>query len=236
MTPLAQLRAPSTTVALPVLARLQDDQERYDRYLRRGQTALGYTLVAGMAVASGAAEPLVAVALGDQWGRAVPLVTLLALAGAMETLPYVANWVYLSRGLTGPLLRFSVLSTVLKVGCIVIGSNYGIVGVAAGLLVGSTLNWPLSLWRVSRVTTVDLRSLLLGAARMLLLALMAAAVSRLVSEALQDSPAALRLAAAGAAAVAGYGAAACCFRVIRRDLRELLEVATALRTRTTSGR
>lgn len=231
MTPLGQLRAPSTTVALPVLARLQDDQARYDSYLRRGQAALGYTLVAGLAVAAGAAEPLVALALGDQWGRAVPLVTLLALAGAMETLPYVGYWVYLSRGLTGPLLRFTVLSTALKVGCIVIGSSFGTVGVAAGFLVGSALNWPLSLWRVSRVTPVALADLLWGASRMLLLALLALGASYLASEALDGSAAAWRLVAAVAAGLTSYALAAACSRLIRRDLRELLEVVSALRKR-----
>jgi hypothetical protein len=67
MTPLNQLRSPATTVAVPVLSRLQDDLDRAGDYLRRSQLALGFSLVAGMALAAGAAGPLVEVMLGDRW-------------------------------------------------------------------------------------------------------------------------------------------------------------------------
>ena len=49
-TTLSQLRTPTTTVALPVLSRIQDDIERFGSYVRRGQIVLGYTLVAGVAL------------------------------------------------------------------------------------------------------------------------------------------------------------------------------------------
>ncbi len=235
MTPLGQLRAPTTNIAVPVLARLQDDQARYDDFLRRGQLALGYGLVGLLAVAAGAAGPLVEVLLGPRWTRATPLVALLAYAGAMETLPYVAYWVYVSRGLVAALLRFTVVSTLLRVTCIAVGSSYGPVGVAAGFLVGTATNWPISLWRIARVTTVDARTLVLQGCRVLALALATTGVAALVGVATAGAPSAVRLVAALAAGLAVYVLGGLTIRQVRQDLRELAEIAHSLRVRRGAG-
>ena len=41
---------PSDTVALPILARLRNDSTSSNRYVQRGQIAMGFTLVAGVAL------------------------------------------------------------------------------------------------------------------------------------------------------------------------------------------
>src|SRR5690606_8473966 len=101
MVPLTQLRTPSTTVALPVLSRLNGDEQRYGAFLLRGQLALSWTLIAGLSIVVGAAEPLTLLFLGEPWLAAAPILALLAVAGILQTLSYVGYWVYLSRGLTG---------------------------------------------------------------------------------------------------------------------------------------
>src|SRR3954452_25151242 len=105
---------PATTVAVPVLARLQDDLPRAGDYLRRGQLALGYPLVTAMALGAGAAVPLVDLLLGPDWREVAPVLALLAVAGSAQTLSFVGSWVYLSRGLSGALLRYAVLTLLLK--------------------------------------------------------------------------------------------------------------------------
>ncbi len=49
--------------------------------------------------------------------RVVPILRLLAIAGIFQTLAYVGYWVYLSRNLTGDLLRFTLVSAVVRVAC-----------------------------------------------------------------------------------------------------------------------
>ncbi len=144
MTPLGQLRAPTTKVALPVLSRLREDKESSDRYIQRGQAALGLTLVAGLGLVLGAAQPMAEVFLGAQWLEVVPILRLLAAAGAFQCLAYVGLWIYLSHGLTKELLKYTVISTSIKVVCIVVGSHWGVVGVAWGYAIAPALAWPLS--------------------------------------------------------------------------------------------
>ena len=225
MAPLNQLRAPSTTVALPVLSRLQDDPVRYGAFLRRGQLTLGYSLAAGLGVVVAAAEPVTAIFLGQRWMTVVPLLQLLAVAGIFQTLAYVGYWVYLSRSLTADLMRYTLVTASIRVACILVGSQWGLIGVAAGYAVAPALAWPLSIWWLSRRTDIPARALVLGALRILgTVAFSAGAAAGLVA-ALVDQPSLVRLLAAVAATVAGYALASAAVPPVRRDLASVIQVA-----------
>ncbi|HEY3438993.1 MAG TPA: lipopolysaccharide biosynthesis protein, partial [Actinotalea sp.] len=196
MTPLNQLRAPTTTIALPVLSRLQDDDSRFDHFLRRGQLTMGYTLVAGLGVVAAAAEPVTAIFLGERWVTVAPILRLLAVAGIFQTLSYVGYWVYLSRNLTAELLRYTLVTAAIRVVCIVTGSNWGVLGVAAGYALAPALAWPLSIWMLSRRTSIPARSLGLGALRLLTVLTFSAGAAAMVVAGLGAYPAPLQLAAA----------------------------------------
>jgi PST family polysaccharide transporter len=225
MTPLVQLRAPTTTIALPVLSKLQDDDERFGAYMLRGQQALGYTLVAGLGLVAAAGGPITEVFLGDRWMSVVPLLRLLAIAGLFQTLAYVGYWVYLARNLTGDLLQFTLISAVIRVTAILVGSHWGLVGVAAGFAVEPTLTWPLSLWWLSRRTTVPIRALLAGAVRMLSCTAAAAVPTAAVVWALREAPALVSLAAATACTIGVYALAGLLVPAVRKDLHGVLEIA-----------
>ncbi len=170
MVPMSQVLAPATSVALPVLSRLQDQPARYAAFVVRAQLLLGYSLVAALGLVAGAAQPLVAVALGDQWGEVTPILRLFAVAGACDGLAFVGYWIYLSKGLTADLRRFTLISTGLRLVCLLVGSQWGVVGVAAGFALAPALAWPLSLWIIARRSRMDTRPLLEGAGRVLVLA------------------------------------------------------------------
>ena len=167
MTPLNQVRSPLTSVALPVLSRLSDDAARFSRFVELGQLALGYTLVAGLGVVIGTAEPLTVLLLGDQWLEAAPILRLLAIAATFQTLAFVGYWVYLARDLTRDLVRFSLVSAIIRIACILVGSQWGPLGVAWGYAIAPCLTWPISLWWLSRRTTIPVARLYAGAGRIL---------------------------------------------------------------------
>lgn len=224
MTPAAQARAPASTVALPVLSRLQDDHERAGRYLVRGQLAFGYSLVAALGFVAGVSVPLVEVLLGPKWDGIALILTFLAVAAAMSMLAYVGSWVYQSRGMGKALLRFTAVTFVLQLVCIVVGSIWGVEGVAAGYAVAATLEWPLSLWWLSRRTSIPTPALVRGAGRIagaaLLGGLAAYGATKLVTSA---APVFQVLAGLGAD-VTVYVLLALLCAPIRRDLRDVLEV------------
>lgn len=167
MTPLGQVRSPTKNVALPVLSRVQEDPPRFNTYVTAAQLLLGYGLGIPLILVAALAEPIVRIMLGPQWTEATPILALFAVAGLLTTLSYVGYWVYLSRGLGGQLFRYTIVTTIIKIICIVVGSFYGLVGVAIGFAVAPAISWPLSLFWLSRITPMPTARLYAGAGRIL---------------------------------------------------------------------
>lgn len=225
LTPLAQVRTPSLTVALPTLSRVRDSRERTDRLVQRGQIGLGLTLISGLGFVVGAATPLVHVALGEGWLETIPYLRLLAIAAGFQTLAYVGYWVYLSHGLTADLLRYSLISAPIKAICVLVGALLaGPVGVAAGIVVSAAFEWPLSFYWLNRSANISVRPLVIGALRVLTVATAIALVSWGTASLLSaQAPwiALLAAAVAGMLAFAGFSV----FGAYRRDIKDLMRMA-----------
>jgi PST family polysaccharide transporter len=225
MVPLAQIRAPTTTVALPVLSRLDDQPAKYSAFVARGQVALGYSIVPGLAIVAAAAEPVVQLFLGDRWAEVTPLLRILAFAGAVNLLAYVGYWVFLSRNLTKELLKFTVVTLLARVVCILIGVHWGVVGVAIGYAVVPAVSAPVSIWWLSRMAPIPVRELLAGYARILAMALLAAGAGFGVVTFLAGVTPVLAIAAATLAVAGTYLLVAAVLPPIRRDLADVLGTA-----------
>jgi PST family polysaccharide transporter len=152
MLPLNQILAPGTKVALPILSQLQHDRARFSSFLARGQLALLHVIVAIFAIAAAQASPLILWVLGAQWQDSVPIFQILAVAGVAQAASYATYWGFLSLGLTGSNLRFALLSRPIAIAFILVGSLWGVHGVAAGFAVAQLLIWPLGLVWLSRAT------------------------------------------------------------------------------------
>lgn len=224
MTPLNQIRTPLTTVALPVLSKLKDESKRFNEFVTRGQLALGYSVVAGLGIVASCADPLTSVVLGDEWSEVAPILRFLAIAGAFQTLAFVGYWVYVSRGLTAALFRYSLLSAAIKITCVVIGSLGGIVGIAAGYAVAPAISWPISIWLLSRKTPLPTRKLYGGAFRVLGFVIAGAAASVTATSLLPTPSAAVELLVGVVASVGVYLIAIAVIRPIRRDVFEIISL------------
>ncbi|PZS25523.1 MAG: lipopolysaccharide biosynthesis protein [Pseudonocardiales bacterium] len=225
MTPLGQFRSPATTVALPVLSRLQADVARANDYLRRGQLAMGYTIVAALAIAAGASDRVVDLVMGPQWQAVPPVFALLAIAGSLQMLSFVGYWAYLSRGLTADLFRYTLVDFALRGVCIAVGSTWGIVGVAAGYAIAHAAEWPLSLWWLGKRTVIPARELYCGAFRIIATGTLAGGLSFLACRVLTgwaDFPV---LCVAALAGIGAYAGTAALCGPIRRDLYEVRVLA-----------
>lgn len=231
MTPLAQVRSPLKGVAVPVLARVQEDPPRFNTYVCAAQLALGYVLGLPLALVVGLSGPVVELMLGSQWTEATPLLRMFAVAGILTTLSFVGYWVYLTRGLGKQLFRYTIVTTIIKIVTLVIGSMFGLVGVAIAFAVAPAISWPLSLFWLSRVTPMPTKQLYAGAFRVLLAAGLAAAGAAVVVMVFPAWPAAA-LVAAGA--VVGLAAASflLLIPVFRRDARSILSFGRLMLRRT----
>jgi O-antigen/teichoic acid export membrane protein len=220
MTPLGQVRSPTKNVALPVLSRVQEDAPRFNTYVTAAQLLLGYGLGVPLILVAALAEPIVRIMLGPQWTEATPILALFAIAGLLTTLSYVGYWVYLSRGLGRQLFRYTIVTTIIKIICIVIGSFYGLVGVAIGFAVAPAISWPLSLFWLSRITPMPTARLYAGAGRILAVCALAGAAAWGAGQ--LASPAGFwMMLIAGVPAGLAAAAAALILPVYRRDARSL---------------
>lgn len=233
MTPLGQLRQPTTTVAVPVLARLRPDPPATNRFVERGQVALGLTLVAGLGLVVGAAEPIATLFLGEQWLAAIPILRLLAAAGAFQTLAFVGYWIYVSHGLTKELLHYTLVSVTIKLVTILIASNWGLIGVAWGYALAPAIGWPLSFWWLARSSTIRVGPLFAGAGRVLATAALIAVASWSVCELTSELAVVMQLGLAIVAAAVAFLAPAVLPRW-RADLRTVWMIAVGGLTRVRS--
>ena len=231
MTPVNQIRGPMSTVALPVLARIQETRERYNEYVLVGQLGLSYPICLALGAVAVLADPLVRVALGPQWDESAPILRLLAISAMFQTLAFVGYWVYVSRGLGRALFRFSMVSAAVRITCIAVGSQWGVIGVAFGFMIGPAINWPISIGWLSRVTDLPTKRLYAGAARVLALVAMAAGVTEVIVLILPRlaAPAELLIGLAVYVAVVG---ASLLSRWYRADAATLIGLTRLVRGRT----
>lgn len=229
-TPLNQVLTPVTNVAIPILARLQDAQDRFSEYVVRGQLLLGYTAIAGLGVVVSCSRPIVDLAFGPEWAGLAPLLALIAVAASFQTLTFVANWVYVSRALTGSLFRFTVVSVLIKITCILVGSRWGVVGVAAGYAASPVLAWPLAFLWLSRLTTIPTRRLLLGGVRISAVVYTTAALAWWSVSSAEQSGSVAQLAVGVGVTLLGYLAWAALVPAVRRDVAAVLHTARLVRS------
>ena len=96
--PLQQLNGPIGRVALPVLSKLQDDPERYRKYIRGALLVIGYLTLPTYAILATISQPLFAILLGPGWEQAAVIFSILAIAGIAQGIGKVRGWLFITMG------------------------------------------------------------------------------------------------------------------------------------------
>ena len=117
----------------PTFARLADDVKALSVELARATRALATASLPAMALVAAAAPQLVSVIFGHQWEPAIPIVQVLAIAGALQAV-YQPSTTPLVLGLGHAKLnlRYAWLTTMVSTLGIVAGLPFGPFGVAVG--------------------------------------------------------------------------------------------------------
>ena len=135
LVPATQLNAPLTSVAIPVLSRLQDQPERFRAFYRRGVEAVVFFLTPFVLVAMVTADHLVPLFLGPQWMESIPIFQALTPAALVACTRIVTSWIYIPLGHTDRQFRWRVFASLVMVGAFLVGLNWGAVGVAVAFSV-----------------------------------------------------------------------------------------------------
>ncbi len=128
--PIRSLTWPLTTVALPVLSRLQADPERFRVYWRRASSLLAIVQVPLVVFMAVAADGVVLTVLGSQWAEAARVFRVLAPSALIVALTPGIAWAYAALGRTDRQVRWTAASSVVRGIAILIGAPWGCLGVA----------------------------------------------------------------------------------------------------------
>jgi len=128
--PVTQVNAPLSTIMVPALSRLQNDPARFARYYLRAVNLIMWIVTPIFGFLFVAAEPVILLVLGHQWRAAAPVFRFLSIAALALVLFSPTNWLLVSRGHSGRLLKLGLILTPIFVGSYIVGLPFGIKGVA----------------------------------------------------------------------------------------------------------
>lgn len=129
-------------VMFPVFSRTSTDLALLSANLLKSMQMLSMMVVPVMAFTACASPVLVNLVLGREWEAAAPLLSVLAVAGARETIFFITPSLMRGMGKAGLNLRYEILATVTQVSGIIIGLQYGLLWVAVGYAAGGFLLTP----------------------------------------------------------------------------------------------
>lgn len=143
-------------VMFPVFSTVAHRRDMLAENLVKSTEMVAMAAVPTMTLLACAAPELVHVVLGPQWDPTAPLLSVLALAGARETIYYITPALMKATGQASLNLRFELISTALQVSGIVIGLRFGVFGVALGYALAGLLVTPMLLIIQRRLTGVSI--------------------------------------------------------------------------------
>ena len=183
-TPANGLRTPLATVLLPTLSRLQGDPAAFARFGARAQLVISYPVLALLGLFVATSEPAIQLLLGPQWVGIAPLAVLIAIGEAVSTVMFVVSIMFSALGMSRLLIRFTLLTSILRVGTVLIAVGHGLVAVAAAYAVLPFFVFPLALWWLRRSAGLPVGVLAWQAVRVFLVTGGAAVVAHLAAEGL----------------------------------------------------
>lgn len=144
------LSGPAAAVAFPAVARMRTERERLHEVIAAAIRLTTWTVwpaVLGLAVVAPALLPL---AFGPEWAAAVPVLQLLAIGTLRLPVASFNSAVLVGFGHLGAVSLISVASIAFGVPALLLGAQYGLVGVAAALAVRQWVMWPVGALMVRR--------------------------------------------------------------------------------------
>ncbi|MGB0652289.1 MAG: MOP flippase family protein [Thermoplasmatota archaeon] len=127
-------------VLFPVYSKLQDRPEALRRNHIRVLKAVAVAAFPCMVGLAMVAEPFIAVLYGDQWVSMAPLLRLLCAVGLIAIFRNLFGNLFLSQGRPDLQFRMVLVLRVVTFAGILIGVNWGAMGVAWGILAAQLLN------------------------------------------------------------------------------------------------
>ena len=156
-TPLAALSTVIGEVTFPAFSRRQDDNAALRAGFTRSSSVIALVTFPMMLGAAVIAAPMVDVLLGPKWNALVPVLWVLAPAGAIQSITLNCNQLLLAKGRSDWSFRWGVVFFIVLTSLELVFVRWGAVGVATGYAVGTVALTPFTLLLVFRTVDASLR-------------------------------------------------------------------------------
>lgn len=194
-----------TPLVLPYFSQLRRDQGDVGQAYRFAVEHLTVFAWPFFTVLGLLALPTIRVLYGPQWDVAVPVAQVLCIAGAVTCLTSFAGDVMIAHGRVGQATASQVLTQPVRIGAILLTSPFGLVPVAAALVLAECYTMAVISRRLHAATGIGLGSVLRATARSAFVTLCAAAGPVLVMLAFRNGTHAwMELLAGGTSALLGW--------------------------------
>lgn len=147
-------------IAVSILSRVRSDRQKLQSSFEVVHTAASMALVSGTWVIGALGEPLVVLALGDEWLLAGQVMQFLAVGAGFRLMGMMEQWLFIAGQATGLGLVFSAWAQPLVMLISLAGLPWGMFGVAATSALAWAVFWPLSTVAATKATGLNGRVIL----------------------------------------------------------------------------
>jgi O-antigen/teichoic acid export membrane protein len=156
LVPFSRIAGPLQQVFFPAFSRMADDRERMADVWIRASRLVGLISIPTLVGLVVVAPEFVGVVLGPRWSQATPVIQILAAVGLVQSLQTLNGEVLLALDRAGTFLCFTMLWFLGSVGAVVLGLQWGIVGVASCYAVATVLIEPVGTYLTTRALGIPL--------------------------------------------------------------------------------
>ncbi|WP_187369031.1 MOP flippase family protein [Baekduia soli] len=155
LVPFSRIATPIQDVLFPAFSRIQDDRPRIAAgWIRvtRVVAAVTVPMLVGLAIC---AHEFVQVVLGPRWAAAATVIQVLAWVGILQSLQSMNTAILEAVGQARAVFRYTIVFFATHLVAFVVGLHWGIVGVAVGYSISTTIIEPSYLWLTARAVGIS---------------------------------------------------------------------------------
>jgi O-antigen/teichoic acid export membrane protein len=155
LVPFSRVAAPIQDVLFPAFSRIQGDRARIAMgWIRVTRMVAAVTVpsLVGLAIV---ADDFVNLVLGSKWHEATTVIQVLAWVGILQSLQSLNTGILEALGHARAIFRWTIVFFVAHITAFIIGLHWGIVGVAVGYSISTTLIEPSYLLLTSRAVGIS---------------------------------------------------------------------------------
>lgn len=156
LTPAAAVRGAIGSYLFPLFARLQADPGKVKQAYFDINKGINLVLVPGLLLAGALIPVLVPAAFGGKWDKAIPLIQILTMVGAMQFLIAPVGEMMKAMGRPKWLLTWSVGFSAVSTSLLALGCRWDITVVGWGFALAHAIVLPINFWLAGRMIPLTL--------------------------------------------------------------------------------